>query len=584
MGSARYGSDVVVDALRAFGVPWVAFNPGASFRGLHDSLVNYQRDGGDRIPGLLEVPHEKIAVGMAHGFAKATGQPMAVVTHDLVGLLHATMGVYCAWIDRVPMLLLGGAGPMDAARRRPWIDWVHTANVQNAAVRDFTKWDDHPFSVEALPDALARAWRVATAQPQGPVYVALDADIQETPTDGQVLPVPPSEHPPSGIAPDPVALDRAARALVAAERPAIVAGYAARDPAACGQLVALAELLGAALVDTGIRLNVPTRHPQNLTGTGILDDADLIALVDVKDAAQHTGLLGKEARGRRLELPHGVTLVDVGFGDLGLSSWSTDFGGYYQADVAVLADTALALPMLLDRCRTLQAGAPERRPARQRRRQHLAALHQDARAGWAAQARRAQTASPIALPHLAAEVGAAVAPYDWVLTAGTANGWATRLWDVDRPDRHPGRSLGTATQIGISLGVALAHRGRGRLVVDLQPDGDLLFDTGALWVASRHRIPLLVVMVNNRAYGNDWTHQRRVAEARGRPVANAGVGIRIDDPPPDFAAVARGFGWWADGPVTDPAAVGAAVRAAARVVAETGRPALVDVVCAPEDG
>ena len=580
MSTPRYGSDLMVDALRTLPVPYLAINPGASFRGLHDSLVNH----GHGPPVLLEVPHEKIAVGIAHGYAKVTGQPMGVVTHDVVGLLHATLGIYYAYQDRVPMLILGGAGPMDAAKRRPWIDWVHTANVQNSAVRDFTKWDDSPLSLDAVPDSLARAWRVAQMEPQGPVYVALDAALQEEPLDGRVTPAPSDAPLPSRMAPDPAAIDRLAAMLVAAERPVMVTGYACRSGRTWQPLVELAELLAVGVVDTNIRLNFPSRHPLNATGTVALDDADLVVLVDVKDIGQHTQLLGKERRGQRLELPPGARLADLGLGDLGLSSWAADFGAWYCADESVLADTALALPVLLHRCRELEALQPGRRAARQGRRQHLRVLHEQARTAWRERAEASRDASPVSLPRLAAEVWQAIAGYDWVLSAGTANDWARRLWDFDRPERHPGRSLGTATQIGISLGVALAHRGSGKLVVDLQPDGDLMFDLGALWAASRHRIPLLVVMVNNRSYRNDWAHQQRLARMRGRPVERASVGVMIDDPAPDFAAIARGLGWHAQGPISDPGLVGQAVRKAAEIVTLEGKPALVDVVCQADDG
>jgi acetolactate synthase-1/2/3 large subunit len=576
----RYGSDVAVDALQALEVPYLALNPGASFRGLHDSLVNY----GGGVPRLLEVPHEKVAVGIAHGYAKASGDPMGVVTHDLVGLLQASMGVFYAYVDRVPMLVLGGAGPMDQAKRRPWIDWVHTANVQNTSVRDFTKWDDHPYSVEAIPESFARAWRVARMQPQGPVYVALDAAIQEEPLDGRAVPIPAGDACPSGLGPDPAALERLATVLVEAERPVMITGYAGRDRRAWSQLIELAELLGVGVVDTNMRLNFPNRHPLNVTGGGALDEADVILLLDVKDIGQHTQLLRKEARGQRLRLGEGTRLLDLGFGDLGLPAWTAHFGSWYQPAEQVIADTALALPILLERCRALEAAQPERRPARDRWRQRLAALHERAWARWRAQAEARWDGSPVSVPRLAAEVGQALDGYDWVLTAGSANDWALRLWDFDRPDRHLGRSLGTATQIGISLGAALAYRGSGKLVVDLQPDGDLMYDAGALWVATRHRIPMLAVMVNNRSYQNDWAHQVHMAHERGNPVEKASIGLLLDDPAPDFAGLARSFGWHADGPISHPDEVGPAVAAAAKVVAERGQPALVDVVCQAEVG
>lgn len=575
--AAYYGSDLVVDILQAHDVPFVALNPGASFRGLHDSLVNH----GEGRPEIILVPHEKVAVGIAHGYAKATGRAMGVILHDLVGLLHGTMGVYYAYTDRVPMVVLGGAGPMDAARRRPWIDWVHTANVQSTAVRDFTKWDDHPLSVEAIPDSLARAFRVACAEPAGPVYVALDADVQEQRT-ARPDRTPSPATTPTRLAPDPEGLRQVAAELCAAQRPMIIAGSVGRDPATWPVLVELAEAVGAGVVDTNIRNNFPSAHPLNQTGTGVLKDADVVLLLDIKDIGQQTGLLTKEVRGDAL--PTGMRVLEVGFGDLGISSWSADYGSLFSADVSVLADTSSALPVLRDLCAELVADDDADRAAqRTARREELAAAHTAKRAAWRAKAEQHVDGEPMSTARLVLEVGKAIAGYDWVLTAGTGNGWAPRLWDLDRPDRHPGRSLGTATQIGISLGVALAYRGTDRLVVDLQPDGDLMFDPGALWVAAHHRIPMLAVMVNNRAYNNDWVHQKTMAAERGTPWENTGVGITIDDPAPDFAGVARSFGWHAQGPVTRPEDIGPALAEAIAVIRTTGQPALVDVVCRPDE-
>jgi acetolactate synthase-1/2/3 large subunit len=196
---------------------------------------------------------------------------------------------------------------------------------------------------------------------------------------------------------------------------------------------------------------------------------------------------------------------------------------------------------------------------------------------WAQEAKVDWDASPITLPRLASEVWSAIKDEDWVLTAGTLENWARKLWDFDEPYRHPGRSLGTATQFGISMGVALAHREAKRLVVDLQPDGDLMFDAGAMWVAAKHRIPMLVVMHNNRAYYNDWEHQIRMAKLRGTPLERAHIGMDLDDPAPDFAAMAKSMGWYAEGPFESPEGLGAALeRAIARVKA--GQPALLDTV------
>jgi acetolactate synthase-1/2/3 large subunit len=576
-GQRRYGSDLMVDAIKALGCRYVSLNPGSSFRGLHDSLVNH---GGGSAPEMIECPHEKVAVGIAHGYAKATGEPMAAILHDVVGLLHGTLGIYYAYLDRVPVVVLGGAGPMALDRRRPNIDWIHTANVQGNAVRDFTKWDDQPASIESVGEVLARAWRVATAEPAGPVYVALDAGLQEDPLDREVtLPDFGRLRRPARVGPDPLMLQRLAELLVAAERPVMVPGYAGRDPAAFGQLVELAELLAIGVVDTGTRLNFPNRHPLEVTGSDALQAADLVFFVDVKDMGKPTQLLDSTNRTVRSRLAPGAAVVDLGFNDLGISSWSHDFAALHETDLQVTADTAVALPMLLERCRRLEAAQPERRGARQRRAAELAELHDATWERWQKRAAEDWDLVPTSTARLAAEVWEVVREHDWVLTAGTAGDWARRIWDFDRADRHPGRSVGTATQVSISIGVALAHKGSGRLVVDLQPDGDLMFDPGALWVASRHRIPMLMVMFNNRAWYNDWEHQQRIARQRGTPVANASVGMAIDDPPPDFAGLARSLGWRGEGPVTEPDAVRGAVRRAAEAVIATGQPALVDVVC-----
>jgi acetolactate synthase I/II/III large subunit len=568
----RYGSDVMVDAIKACGFRYVSLNPGSSFRGLHDSLVNYGRND----PEIITCTHEKIAVALAHGYAKASGEPMAVILHDVVGLLHGAMGIYYAYIDRAPVVVFGGAGPMAYERRRPNIDWIHTANVQGTAVRDYTKWDDQPASIGSVAESIARGYRVATAAPQGPVYVALDAGLQEDEL-AEDVPEPNWERlkTPAPIGPDPAALRQLVERLVASERPLVVAGYAGRDPRAFEWLVELAELLGCGVVDTGWRLNFPNRHSLNVTGSDAIGEADCLLFVDVKDMGKWTHELDRTTRRVASRIRPDAAILDLGFNELGISAWSHDFAQLHETDVQVTADTSVALPLLLLACRELNRN--DREPWRRR----LQELHDETWARWRAEATEERTLSPVATSRLAHEVWEVVKEHDWVLTAGAAGDQVQRVWDFDRPYRHPGRSLGTATQIGISIGVALAHRGSGRLVVDLQPDGDLMFDLGALWIAAYHRIPLLVVMFNNRAYYNDWEHQERIARQRGTDLTRAYIGMEIDRPAPDFAGVARALGWHGEGPVEDPDAVGTAVRRAAAVVQADGRPALVDVVCQP---
>ena len=573
----RFGSDVMVDRLIEQEIPYVALNPGASFRGLHDSLVN--RPGA---PEMITCPHEKLAVNMAHGYAKATGRPMVAVLHDTVGLLHGALGIFSAFLDRAPVMVLGGAGPMNTARRRPQIDWIHTSNIQGNAVRVFTKWDDQPASIAAVPEALARARRVALSEPAGPVYVALDADLQEREVGDEVIP-----HfdlsrvgPASPIGADEATLRAVVRALLEARRPVIVAGFAGRDPAAFDQIPELAELLGAGMIETNIRLNMPNRHRLNVTGTEALAEADVVLLLDVKDRSKPLNNVEQISR-RILPLTApDARVIDIGFNDLQVTAWIQDYGALQETDLQLTADTRAVLPQLLERLRAELGGEDEARQAeRERRRRELSDLHDQRWSSWAEQAARAADEQPVAPSQLAAAVWPAIRDHDWVLTAGTGSDWAPKLWDFDRAYRHPGKSLGTATQVGISMGVALANRGSDRLVVDLQPDGDLMFDAGSLWIASAHRIPMLVVMFNNRAYYNDWEHQIRLAKARGTDLERAHIGVNINSPAPDFAQLARSFGWHAEGPVTDPSKVTEAVARAAQVALEQRQPALVDVVC-----
>ncbi len=571
----RWGGDVIVDMLQRYRLPYATLNPGASYRGLHDSIVNY----GGNSPEMMLCQHEETAVQVAHGYAKASGQPMVAILHNLVGLLHANMAIYYAYIDRVPVFIVGATGPMDETKRRPRIDWIHSAQTQGAAVRDYTKWDYQPTTVEGVPEAFARAYSVMMTEPRGPVYLCFDAWLQEKKLE-QAVALPPQgfQSLPSRIAPDPAALQQAAAALAKAKRPVILTEYAGRDPQGFHDLVALAETLGAPVYDLNMRLSFPSQHPLNLSlDKTMFADADVVLLVDVRDWERPTTKLTSTTRELVSLTPKDCQWIDIGFGDLNISAWAMDYQRLLYAHQRIVADTLLAVPALtalLKKLAKKDAAFAARVP---RRSAQVARKHRALRAGWAQEALQGRDDSPITLPRLAAEVWAQIKNEDWVLTAGTLEDWTRKLWNFDQPYRHPGKSLGTATQLGISLGVALAHRGRGRLVVDIQPDGDLMFDAGALWVAAKHRIPMLVVMYNNRAYFNDWEHQIRMAQQRGTPEGRAHIGMDLDDPPPDFATLARSMGWYAEGPIDQPGDVAAALqRAIAKVKA--GQPALLDTI------
>jgi acetolactate synthase-1/2/3 large subunit len=273
-------------------------------------------------------------------------------------------------------------------------------------------------------------------------------------------------------------------------------------------------------------------------------------------------------------------MIEIGFGDIGLSKWSMDYTRMPNCSLRVLADTATAIPELTRLCAARVAKSRDLGDKIAKRAAAVKARHDGLFSKWERQSLTDWDASPITLPRLAHEMWGVIKHEDWVLTACTLQDWVLKLWDFDKPYRHAGRALGTGTQIGVSLGVALAHRGTGKLVIDIQPDGDLMFDAGALWTAAKNNIPLLIVMFNNRAYYNDWEHQIHVAEMRETPVERAYIGQDIAGPEPDFATLAKSFGWYAEGPITDPAEIaGALTRAIAKVKA--GQPALVDTILRP---
>ena len=348
---AEWGSDVVVDLLKAFEIEYIAINPGATFRGLHDSLVNY---GGNHAPEIILCNHEEICVALAHGYARAKGKPMAAAVHNIVGLQHASMAIYNAWADRLPVIVLGGTGPMDSANRRPWIDWVHTANVQGNLVRDFVKWDDQPGSVEAVPDSFIRAYRLATSDPQGPVYICYDADVQEKQLDDEVsfpsldrYPAPlPVQAPEEGF-------DKTIRWLLEAKRPVILADWVGRREAGFNALGELAEMLGAPVLDQWGRFNFPVQHPLNLTGQSekVIPQADLILALDVPDLEGATARRAQE-RGNRRATPlisASAKIINVSLDDLLVRAWATDFNKLREADLMITADTSVFLPELVRR-------------------------------------------------------------------------------------------------------------------------------------------------------------------------------------------------------------------------------------------
>lgn len=563
----RYGSDLIVDWLADLGIDNVAFNPGATLRGLHDSLVR-----SESVRPILAL-HEEIAVGIAHGYAKAKQRPMAVFLHDLVGLQHASMAIFNAWVDRVPVLIIGGSGPRSEENRRPWLDWIHTGLPQGLIVRDIVKWDTEPATLSGVRESLHRALRTACSGPQGPVYVSIDAGLQEQSVDLEPTPLSPVDV--STLAAPPEVVQRVCDRLTRSRCPVFVA-----DRPVAGlsdSLVRLAETLGAAVVDLGGGANFPTTHwaDQSSDRQRALSEADVVIAFEVRDLAWAVTDTDTATRAAISLVAPGVPIIAVGLSELRHSGFLVPEASVPEAEHIVGDARSFGTEL----ARALEEEVSSANNGERQR--TLEARHQEARAASALQARSAEGNCQVHPGHLAWSLWQAVKDGPWQLANGLLGGWPRRLWDITDETQYLGRSGGEGLGYGLpaSLGAAMANGDSDVVVVDIQGDGDFMYTPSALWTAAHHRIPLLIVMHNNRAYGKDELHQAEMARMRGRSSHVVPIGIHLDGPPVDFAGLARSQGVEAIGPIDDPGEVTDALSTAAKTVRNERRPFLVDVVC-----
>jgi len=579
----RPGADFMVDVIKSLGFEYVAANPGSSFRGLHESIINY---GGNTRPELLTCCHEESSVAMAHGYAKIDGTPMLVMAHGTVGLQHASMAIYNAWADRVPVYILLG-NILDVAYRRSVVEWTHSVQDAVAMVRDYTKWDDAPVSLTHFAASAVRAYKTAMTPAMGPVVIVADAVLQEEPipeAERHALRVPKLTiaAPPAG---DSSAIAEAARLLVAAENPVIVAGRCARTPEGLRHLVALAETLQAPVNDRPFRfrMNFPTRHP--LYGGGNIAEADVVLGLEVPDfwnathAQTPVNRTGMEARATTKA---GAKLVTISSSDLLTKSNYQDFGAYAEVDLAISGDAEATLPALVEACKRLITSDRARvfhergaRLADASRRSAEEALNQAAW-GW--------DASPITTARLSVDLWNEIKREDWSLVSDVTflSFWPTRLWDFDRHYQYIGGqgAYGIGYGAPAAVGAALANKKHGRLTVNIQCDGDLNYAPGVLWTAAHHHIPLLTIMHNNRAYHQERMYVQDMAARAERGIDRANIGTAITDPNIDYAMLAKAYGVYSAGPIENPKDLAPAIRKAIEVV-KRGEPALVDVVTQP---
>jgi len=579
----RPGSDFMVDVLKSLDFEFVAANPGSSFRGLHESIINY---GGNAAPELLTCCHEESSVAMAHGYAKIEGKPMMVMAHGTVGLQHASMAIYNAYADRVPVYIVLG-NILDAAFRRSVVEWTHSVQDAASMVRDYTKWDDAPASLSHFASSAVRAYKIATTPAMGPVVLVADATLQEEPIperERAKLRVP-KLSPTAPPAADATAVDNVARMLVAAEHPVIVAGRCARTPKGVELLVELAETLQAPVHDRPFRfrMNFPTRHP--LYGVGAIADGDVVLGLEVSDFWQATHAqtpVNRTGMESRPTTKPGAKLVTISSADLVSKSNYQDLGPYADVDFAVAADAEASLPALIEACRKLITA--DRRRVFEERGRKFADLSAKAAQAMLEEAAWGWDASPITTARLSAEIWDAVKKEDWSLVSDVTflSFWPTRLWNFEKHYHYIGGqgAYGIGYGAPAAVGAALANRKHGRLTVNIQCDGDLNYAPGVLWTAVHHKIPLLTIMHNNRAYHQERMYVQDMCARAERGIDRASIGTAITDPNIDYATLAKAYGMYGSGPIENPNDLGPAIRKAIEVV-KRGEPALVDVVTQP---
>jgi len=583
--NARPGSDFMVDVIKSLGIEYCAANPGSSFRGLQESFINY---GKNTNPEWLTCCHEESSVAMAHGYAKIEGKPMMIMAHGTVGLQHASMAIYNAYCDRVPVYIVLG-NILDVNYRRGTAEWVHSVQDAAAMVRDYTKWDDTPVSLSHFAESAVRAYKISMTPPYEPVVLVADGTLQEEPITEKNLRIPklaPSA-PPQG---DFAAVAEAAKLLVAAENPVIVAGRVARTAEGIKLLVELAELLQCRVQDQRMRMNFPSAHPlygnpgPQVAGPN-LSDADVILGLEVQDfwgiTHKMTGLnkFGMEAHPSTKD---GAKIISISAIDLNHKSNYQDFGRYMEVDLAITGDPEATLPELVEAVKKLIT--TDRRRALDERGKKTAEMNRQARARDRELAAIAWDASPVSTARLSAELWGQIKNEDWSLVSNDrfVSSWPTRLWNFSKPYHYIGAQggAGIGYQAPAAVGAALANKKQGRLSVSIQCDGDLNYAPGVLWTAAHHKVPLLTVMHNNRAYHEERMYLALLGAKYDRDLGRSDIGTALNGPNIDYASIAKGYGLYAEGPITDPNDLGPALkRAIARVKA--GEPALLDVVTQP---
>ena len=580
----RSGSDFMVDVLKTLNIDYIASLPAATFRGLQESILNY---GMNSKPEFILCLHEEVAIAMAHGYAKVAKKPMACLVHGTVGLQHAAMPIYNAYADRAPILVISG-NIQNPAARRPLVEWNHAALDQNALVRDFTKWDAEPQSLQDCAETLVRGYDLATTVPMAPVLVTIDADLQEDPLHPEEekklrIPKLSVRAQPQG---DDAAVREVAKMLVAAENPVIYANRYGRTEKGPALLVELAELLHTPVIDGRARMNFPSRHKYNHSSRR----EQALAQADVILALEPVELWGltrdvKDLIGRpnvQLNRQANLKVVHIGSESLLMKSNFGELQRYADADVSIPGDAEATMPSLIAAVKSeitaVRKSALETRGAKlaAMRPRLLDADREAAVVGW--------DASPISVARTTMELWDQIKNEDWTMPTETVflSDYPHRLWNIEKSHNWIGGSgaQGVGYNAPAALGAALANKGTGRVTAAIIGDGEMIMTNQMLWTAAHHQIPLLAIVHNNRAYHMEVMHTLRMADRRMRGTDRIHIGTDMVNPNIDYATLAKSMGVYGQGPIDNPNDLGPAIKRALDVV-KRGEPALIDVVSQP---
>jgi thiamine pyrophosphate-dependent acetolactate synthase large subunit-like protein len=570
----RPGSDLMVQTVRDLGIEYAAANPGSSFEGLQESFINYGNPP-NRMPEWITALHEESAVTMAHGYAKAEGKPMLALLHGTIGIQHAAMSIYQAYYDRVPVLMMAGNDPDFIA--------AHTAHDMAGMVRSYTKWDAEPKTVEEALVAIQRAYNEAITPPMGPTLVVLSSDIQKENSPNVRVP---AYKPPQFSTLDATRAKEIAKGLLSAQNPRIAVGRL-RTPEGVKNAVELAELVGACTSTTATNgpMSFPQRHP--LCGPGA--DANYDYTLGLEAPASQVFIQGPTMA----QVASSRDTTNIGFG--GISSGGIGGGGNRggrggrggtPAGTRIEADAEASLSLIIDQVKQQMSGDQKSRiqeraakHARANHDAHVTALEQAVeakKAGW--------NGSPISTARIYAELWPLIMNEDWCLASPSnfSGGHNTQLWDHNKPYSYLGGQGAGGMGYGApaSVGAALAAKARNRIVVNVQTDGDLNYAPGVLWTAVHHKLPMLSVMHNNRAWHQEYMFIEYMAGVRGRRADYADIGSTLRNPFIDYTKMAAGYGMAGEGPISDPTKLSAALKRGV-ASAKRGEPYMIDVITQP---